>query len=396
MGHARPAAPPVVGRAPRPRPPPPQRGCRHVREHHLDSRFPPCGPMLFSVVSSAVGAVARWISPFVALVAVASADCAADPAQDNAAQDNTAQDGAAQDGPEPSLRLADGGNPLAGASLYVNPTSAALRAANANPASTELTAIANTPQAFWIDEAVSSSVVNGYLNGAQAAGNMPVLAIYAIPHRDCGSFAAGGFATGADYRAWIDGIAASLGSSPVAIVLEPDALDMADCLSPDQRQERFGLIRYAVDALNRDPAAAVYIDGGNSRWLGAEEIASRLNAVGVDHARGFSLNTSNFFTTDEEVDYGEAVSALTGGSHYVIDTGRNGVGPAPDSPLSWCNPNGRALGAQPTTDTAGEHADAYLWIKRPGESDGACSRGEPRAGTFVDQYAIDLVHNAGR
>ena len=74
---------------------------------------------------------------------------------------------------------------------------------------------------------------------------MPVLALYGIPHRDCGSFAAGGFATGAEYRQWIDGIAADVGPSPAAIIVEPDALAMADCLSGDQRQERFDLIRYA-------------------------------------------------------------------------------------------------------------------------------------------------------
>jgi len=223
---------------------------------------------------------------------------------------------------------------------------------------------------------------------------MPVLALYAIPHRDCGSFAAGGFATAAGYRQWIDGVAAGLGSSPAAIILEPDALDMADCLSPDQRQERFDLLRYAVDTLTRDPAAAVYIDGGHSRWLSANEIAARLNQVGVDHARGFSLNTSNFFTTDEEIGYGEAVSALTKGAHYVVDTSRNGAGPAPDAPLNWCNPSGRALGAPPTTATAGAHADAYLWIKRPGDSDGACGRGDPGPGHFVNQYAIDLARAA--
>lgn len=141
---------------------------------------------------------------------------------------------------------------------------------------------------------------------------------------------------------------------------------MADCLSPDQRQERFDLVRYAVDTLTRDPAAAVYVDAGHSRWLSAEAMAARLNDVGVGRARGFSLNVSNFYTTDEEIGYGEAISGLTNGSHYVIDTSRNGAGPAPDAPLNWCNPSGRALGAPPTTATAGAHADAYLWIKRPG------------------------------
>jgi endoglucanase len=80
----------------------------------------------------------------------------------------------------------------------------------------------------------------------------------------------------------------------------------------------------------------------------------------------------------------------------VIDTSRNGAGPAPDSPLDWCNPSGRALGAPPTTATAGAHADAYLWIKRPGESDGSCNRGDPPAGNFVNQFAIDLARNAGQ
>lgn len=78
----------------------------------------------------------------------------------------------------------------------------------------------------------------------------------------------------------------------------------------------------------------------------------------------------------------------------MIDTSRNGAGPTDDA-LYWCNPTGRALGTPPTTATAGPHADAYLWVKRPGESDGTCDRGEPQAGRFVSQYAIDLARNAG-
>jgi endoglucanase len=336
----------------------------------------------FGVMSSAVGAVARSICPFLAVAAVAGVGCSAD---------------LLQSAPTPAVRLTDEVNPLAGASFYVNPTSAAMVAAqNADPPSPELTAVANTPQAYWLDPASSPATVAKYSGAAQAAGAIPVLALYAIPHRDCGSFAAGGFATAADYRGWIDGVASGLGSSPAAIILEPDALAMADCLPPDQRRERFDLMRYAVDTLTRNPAAAVYIDGGHSRWVSADEMAARLNQVGVDHARGFSVNTANFFTTDEETGYGEAISALTNGSHYVIDTSRNGAGPAPDAPLNWCNPSGRALGTPPTTATAGAHADAYLWIKRPGESDGSCDRGDPRTGRFMNQYAIDLARNGGQ
>ncbi|WP_422208915.1 glycoside hydrolase family 6 protein [Mycobacterium sp.] len=329
------------------------------------------------MMSSVVGAVARWLVPFLTVVGVTFAAASL------------------QTGPAPAVRLVDAANPLAGHAFYVDPTSPAMAAAHrANPPSPELDAIANTPQAHWVDPGVTSAAVAGYVNGAQAAGSMPTLALYAIPHRDCGSFAAGGFATAAEYRQWIDGIAGAVGASPVAVIVEPDALDMADCLSAGQRDERFGLIRYAVDTLTRDPGAAVYVDAGHSRWKTAEEISARLNQAGVEHARGFSLNTSNFFTTEEEIGYGEAVSGLTKGAHYVVDTSRNGAGPAPDAPLNWCNPAGRALGVPPTTATAGAHADAYLWVKRPGDSDGACGRGDPGPGHFVNQYAIDLARAA--
>lgn len=183
---------------------------------------------------------------------------------------------------------------------------------------------------------------------------------------------------------------------PAAIILEPDAIAMADCLSADQQQERYFLLSYAVDALTRDPAAAVYIDGGHSRWLSADVLASRLNQVGVERARGFSLNTANFFTTEEEIGFGDAVSGMTGGAHYVIDTSRNGAGPAEGVALDWCNPGGRALVVTPTTATASPNVDAYLWVKRPGESDGSCDRGEAPAGRFVNSYAVELVRNAGQ
>jgi endoglucanase len=335
------------------------------------------------------GAVARWIAPFltvvafvVGLVAFVDVGLLAAPVQV---------------GPAPAMRLAAGeGNPLAGMPLYVNPNSAAMRAAQqANPPSPELTAVANTPQAYWIVPGSSAATVAKYTGDAAASGALPVFTLYGIPHRDCGSFAAGGFGSAGEYRGWIDGIAADLGSSPAAIVVEPDALAMADCLSGDQRQERYDLIRYAVETLTRNPGAAVYVDAGHLRWHSAEDMAARLNQAGVARARGFSLNTANFFTTEDEIGYGEAISGLTNGSHYVIDTSRNGLGPAPDTGLNWCNPSGRALGTPPTAATGGAHADAYLWIKRPGESDGTCGKGDPPAGTFVSQYAIDLSRGAG-
>ncbi|MFV1364144.1 glycoside hydrolase family 6 protein [Mycolicibacterium elephantis] len=331
-------------------------------------------------MSSAVHAVARWTLPFLTVAAVAGAGLLADPVKA---------------GPGPQARLAAEANPLAGMPFYVNPQSKAKVAADGvDPPSPELNAIANTPTAYWMDHLSTPAVDAKYIADAQAAGAMPILALYGIPNRDCGSFAAGGFGSAGAYRGWIDGVAAAIGSGPAAVILEPDALAMADCLSAEQRQERFDLIRYAVDILTRNPGTAVYIDAGHPRWVGVEDMAARLNEVGVTKAQGFSLNTANFFTTEESIGYGEAISGLTNGAHYVIDTSRNGAGPTDDE-LYWCNPKGRALGVPPTTQTASPNVDAYLWIKRPGESDGSCNRGEPAAGRFVNDYAIELARNAG-
>lgn len=301
----------------------------------------------------------------------------------------------APDGASPQVRLASDGNPLVGLPFYVNPTSKARMAADGvSPPNPLLNAIADTPTAYWMDHLSTPSVDAKYIQAAQAAGTMPVLALYGITNRDCGSYAAGGFGSADAYRGWIDFVAGAIGSGPAAVILEPDALAMASCLSDGQRQERMDLIRYGVDTLTRNPATAVYIDAGHAKWVPADQMAAMLNDVGIAKARGFSLNTANFFTTDESMGYGGAISGMTGGKPYVIDTSRNGNGSTFDEELYWCNPSGRALGSRPTTDTGNGQVDAFLWVKRPGESDGSC-RGAPGAGRFVNSFAIELAQNAG-
>lgn len=239
--------------------------------------------------------------------------------------------------PAPSVRLVSDANPLAGLPFYVNPQSKGMRALASNP-DPLLAEVVNTPTAYWMDHISTPAVDAKYIQTAQAAGTMPVLALYGIPNRDCGSYAAGGFGSAGAYRAWIDGVAGAIGGGPAAVILEPDALAMIDCLSPAQQQERLELIGYAVDTLTRNPATAVYVDAGHSRWVPADLMASRLNQVGIAKARGFSLNTANFFTTEESMGYGGAISGMTGGKPYVIDTSRNGVGPVEGDDLYWCNP----------------------------------------------------------
>lgn len=327
---------------------------------------------------SSASAVARWVAPFLTAAAVAGVGFVPEPV-DSA--------------PGPVIQLVNDANPLVGRPFYVNPNSKGTRAAQGDP-NPQLAAVVNTPTAYWMDHLSTPSVDAKYIADAQAAGTMPILALYGITNRDCGSYAAGGFGSADAYRGWIDGVAGAIGGGPAAVILEPDALAMADCLSPAQQQERFDLIRYAVDTLTRNPGTAVYIDAGHSRWVAADVMAGRLNQVGIEKARGFSLNTANFFTTEESAGYGAAISGMTGGKPFVVDTSRNGAGPVEGDDLYWCNPSGRALGVAPTTNTGNPQIDAFLWVKRPGESDGSC-RGAPGAGTFVKQYAIDLANNAG-
>ncbi len=209
---------------------------------------------------------------------------------------------------------------------------------------------------------------------------------YNIPARDCGLYSSGGVNSPDAYRKWIDGFAAGIGDYPVAVVLEPDALSGVTCLTPENQKIRYDLLAYAVETLMAQPNAAVYIDAGHSNWVPAVEMATRLERAGIEKATGFALNVSNFQPTPNLIAYGQIVATTIDREnppHFVIDTSRNGLGPLPEAEdptgEAWCNPPGRALGEPPTTKTADPLVDAYLWIKSPGESDGAC-QGAPAAG----------------
>lgn len=282
--------------------------------------------------------------------------------------------------------------------FYVNPHTTAAAAVQAYPATaSKIKVIANTAQAEWVTVPgsatnVVAARVSSYVGAATAAGSMPVITLYAIPGRDCGgTYSAGGLTSPAAYQAWINQVSAGITDRPVAIVIEPDALTDATCLSTTKQDERFAMLKDAVYQLSANPSAYVYLDGGHSRWLSVTEEVRRMRLSGIERARGFSLNVAGFFTNREEQTYGEQVSAELDGKTYVIDTSRNGNGPAPAAPLNWCNPQGRKLGVKPTTVTGAAHNDAFLWIKHPGESDGDCRPGEPKSGQWWNAYAAKLV-----
>ena len=290
-------------------------------------------------------------------------------------------------------------NPLAGMRFYVDPnskaaqTAAQWRSSGRDADAAQMDKIAGQPQAAWFgdwDGANPAADVRAAAGRAYAAGAVPVLVAYNIPSRDCGGYSGGGAASADAYRAWIDGFASGIDGAAV-VVLEPDAVPELDCLDAAGQASALGLLHHAVDVLSQRPGVAVYIDAGNASWQAPATIARRLQQAGINHAAGFSLNVSNFDSTPSEIAYGRQVSALTGGSHFVIDTSRNGQGPAPGG--EWCNPPGRGLGHAVTTATGDPLVDAFLWVKNPGESDGTCNGG-PTAGQWWPDYALGLAQRS--
>ncbi len=319
-----------------------------------------------------------------------------------------------------------------------------------------LVAMETTPQAVWLTSGSPAAVtaqVQQVLAGADAQQAVPVMVLYNIPGRDCGSYSAGGAENTAAYETWIDGIGRPLGNHRAVFIVEPDALANlpSDCGYPagvDSKQltaDRYTQVQYAVTELEAaGPHTLVYLDAGNSNWHAVGDMATRLMTAGLPQAQGFFSNVSNYRYSTYEAKFDTWISECIafannpadGGwrlghysycasqyyspngpvnpndistwgytdqwysanlgkavptTHFVVDTSRNGQGPLDtsvygkspyDQPASavstlaggsWCNPPGRGLGIRPTANTGYPLADAALWIKTPGQSDGSCN-----------------------
>ncbi|MEU7585597.1 glycoside hydrolase family 6 protein [Micromonospora sp. NPDC049230] len=285
-------------------------------------------------------------------------------------------------------------------SLYRDPSSAVIRWVAANPGDSRTAVIrdkiASQPQARWFANFNPSTVqseVSGFVGAANAAQQIPVLAVYEITNRDCGGASAGGAPDLNQYQTWVSNFARGLGNQTVIIILETDSLALLTCLNSGEINARNQAISTATRTIKSgNPNAKVYLDGGHSTWNSAGETANRLRAAGVQYADGFFTNVSNYNSTSSEANFGRAViSALNGmgisGKRQVIDTSRNG-GASGD----WCGDDNtdRRIGQYPTTNTGDSNIDAYLWVKPPGEADGC----RFTAGSFQPDLAFSLANGA--
>lgn len=294
------------------------------------------------------------------------------------------------------------GNPLSGQSLYIDPNNPAIQQvrqwqADGHTADASvLDKVASQPVALWLGDEKPSSIAQArtLVQDAAATHRLPTLVVYDIPHRDyCGGYSTGGAPSDQSYLTWIYSLAATLGTHPVVLIMEPDAVPQmaSSCLPKNLMPARQNDLSIAIRTLRANPNARVYLDAGGPAWgTNMGYVAQLMRLSGIGSATGFALNVSNFQTLAADVSYGHQLSPLVGGKHFVIDTSRNGNGPYQSAAQPWCNPPGRKLGAVPTTTPGIPKVDALLWIKQPGSSDGTC-RGGPPAGTWWASYALGLA-----
>jgi endoglucanase len=202
------------------------------------------------------------------------------------------------------------------------------------------------------------------------------------------------------YHNWVESLARGVGDAHAIMFEEMDSLITVGCLSKRGLATRLAMLRDANEILSKVPHLVVYEDAGAADGpQSATRMASLLRRAGVDLIQGFFLNSTHFDWTLHEIQYGGAISRLTGGKHFVVNTAENGRGPLhPKDRIHQgneiiCDPAGRGLGPLPTFNTGYPNVDAFAWIANPGKSGGSCGRGMAKIGFFDPRLALELVKN---
>lgn len=304
-----------------------------------------------------------------------------------------------------------GGNPLRGARFYTNPSQTiagtyARQIRGRDPAAARaLSVIADQPEAkrFGSFNEQPGYVVSKYLAEAfhHDADEVPLLGTYRFRHHTCGGYSDSP-AEAAAYKEWYRKFAQGVGNNRVVIFYEIDALITAKCLSAEGLRTRIDEMRSAIDTLSRLPHAVVYVDAGASDARPPQNMAKLLRAVGVEKIQGFFTNSTHQNKTAREIAYGNAISKLIGGKHFVINTATNGRGALrPRDRVRYgnsirCNAPGRGLGVRPTAEIPPRfpRLDGLFWIGNPGRAAGRCGRADAATGSFLLDYALELIKNA--
>jgi cellulose 1,4-beta-cellobiosidase len=348
------------------------------------------------------------------------------------------------------------GNPFVSRSIFANPFYASeVKSAAAEITDTALAAaalkVADIGTFQWIDNRAKIDIIEDTLKEVPCE-KLAAFVIYDLPGRDCAAKASNGELAVGELNIYkteyIDPIVALFKKYPntaIALVIEPDSLPNLVTNIDEQacKNSASGYrdgVAYALKQLNL-PNIAMYIDAGHGGWLGwndnlkpgAKELASVYKAAGSPkQVRGIATNVAGWNAWDlspgefedatdaqwnkcqNEKLYLEAFSPELKSAgmpgQAIIDTARNGVQDLREEWGNWCNINGAGFGVRPTSDTGSTLADAFVWVKPGGESDGTsdtsatrydsfCGKSEsfkpsPEAGAWHQAYFEMLVKNA--
>lgn len=300
------------------------------------------------------------------------------------------------------------GDPLQFVNWYIfgtqSPAGQAIgRYASSNPAWAQaLHTIAYSPGSgayrFWMWNQPAStlaSTVEKYLADAEVAQPNTTIALstYSLVHGYCEN----PDAIKSRYENWITQLAHGIGNFRVVLYLEEDSIIEMHCLTGAQRQTRLQELAYAIKALSADPHLLIYVDAGApDAYLTARQTARYLNEADIAQAQGFFVNATHNDWTTTDIHFGQEISRLTGGKHFIVQTDDNGRGPLvpkdreKNGNEDLCNPPGRGTGPL-SWDTGYEYVDGFLWFNNPGNSDGPCGAGDPPVSAFWAPYAVGLV-----
>jgi glycosyl hydrolase family 6 len=232
-----------------------------------------------------------------------------------------------------------------------------------------------------------------------------VITTYFVAHR-------GGCRSGEqpNFQAEVNALKAAVGGLRALVFVEEDGIDTICWRNPAAVSGRAALLKYEIDQLSQLPHALLYVEGGTSDANSAVQAAQVLNASDAHKIRGFFLNDTHFNWAYKEIQYGNKISRLTGGLHFVVDTRGAGQGPVPNPhPVTQgneqlCNPPHRGLGPKPGASNGrayglySKHLDGFVWVTTPGESSASTCPGRPghwaASGIFDEGIGIDFAAHA--
>ncbi|KAK4182068.1 glycoside hydrolase family 6 protein [Podospora australis] len=284
--------------------------------------------------------------------------------------------------------------------------------------------IADVGVFYWVNnvsniQAVESAVGNSKVPCDRIVG----VVLQGIEGRNCTSPRFKVTAVETYKREFVDPLSKIIGQNPgtaFAVIVEPGPLgnivvnldsNLPSCA--ELRSTYRGNAAYAIRTLNL-PNVVLYLDAGHGGTigldkhlkLGAEELAALYKLAGSpSQVRGIAVNTANYnswdlspgefsnpwkkpenFAINEQrfiTMLGKELAKVGVPHHAIMDTSRNGAQGWRYEWEDWCNIYGAGFGRRPTAEGLGlELADAFVWAKAGGVSDGTSDESSPSYDPF--------------